>query len=60
LERTPPKSGGGSGSQVKHAIISGDKQEQHTKIAEFIDVLRLSERCTVEESRIVELANLSN
>ena len=29
---------------VEHAINSGDKQDQRTKIAEIIDVLRLSER----------------
>ena len=29
---------------VEHAINSGDKQDQRTKIAEIIDVLRLSEQ----------------
>ena len=29
---------------VEHAISSGDKQDQRTKITEIIDVLRLSER----------------
>ena len=29
---------------VEHAINSGDKQDQRTKITEIIDVLRLSER----------------
>ncbi|MCX7864689.1 MAG: metal-sensitive transcriptional regulator [Novosphingobium sp.] len=29
---------------VEHAINSGDRQDQRTKIAEIIDVLRLSER----------------
>lgn len=29
---------------VEHAINTGDKQDQRTKITEIIDVLRLSER----------------
>ena len=29
---------------VEHAIANGDKQDQRTKIAEIMEVLRLSER----------------
>jgi CsoR family transcriptional regulator, copper-sensing transcriptional repressor len=32
------------GHCVEHAIISGDKQDQRTKISEIIEALRLSER----------------